>query len=56
MCIHLLSLWRVRIAEYPLYSYHRVFGARVFTDAGATSEFDDPDGGYFVEFDADYDE
>ena len=38
------------------YSYHRVSGARVFTDAGATAEFDDPDGGYYVEFDADYDE
>ena len=31
-------------------------GARVFTDAGAIAEFDDPDGGYYIEFDADYDE
>ena len=28
----------------------------VFTDAGATDDYNDPDGGYYVEFDADYDE
>ena len=39
-----------------MYSDHRVSGARVFTDAGETMEFDDPLDGYYVEFDADYDE
>ena len=28
----------------------------VFTDAGATEDYNDPDEGYYVEFDADYDE
>ena len=53
---YLLFLLCVRLAEYPPYSYHRVSGARVFIDAGATAEFDEPDGSYYVEFDADYDE
>ena len=44
----------VRLAKYPRTHTNRVPGA-CFTDAGATEDYSDPDGGYFVEFDADYD-
>ena len=56
MCAVLSFTLVLKTCGVPPYSYHRVSGARVFTDAGATVEFDDPDGGYYVEFDADYDE
>ena len=45
----------VRLAEYP--RTHTIgCPVPVFTDAGATDDYNDPDGGYYVEFDADYDE
>ena len=46
---YLLFLLCVRLAEYP--RTHTIG-----TDAGAIAEFDETDGGYYVEFDADYDE
>ena len=45
----------VSLAEYPHTHTNRIPGA-CYTDAGGTEEYDDPAGGYFVEFDADYDE
>ena len=47
LCISLAEFLRTHTIGVPM---------PVLTDAGATEDYNNPDGGYYVEFDTDYDE